>query len=43
MQIAIAGNGYVGLSSAMPLSQKHEVITFDTIPENVIDKTAWKV
>ena len=35
MKIAVAGTGYVGLSLATLLSQKHEVTAVDVIPEKV--------
>ena len=36
MMIAVAGIGYVGLSLAVLLAQRHEVIVTDIIPEKII-------
>ena len=35
MKIAVAGTGYVGLSLATLLSQRHQVVAVDVIPEKV--------
>ena len=35
IRIAVAGTGYVGLSIATLLSQHHEVVAVDIIPEKV--------
>lgn len=35
VKVAVAGTGYVGLSIATLLSQHHQVIAVDVIPEKV--------
>ena len=35
LKIAVAGTGYVGLSIATLLSQKHKVVAVDVVPEKV--------
>ena len=35
MKIAVAGTGYAGLSNAVLLSQKYQVVAVDVLPEKV--------
>ena len=42
MKIAVVGTGYVGLSNAVLLAQKHQVKAVDIIPEKV-DKINNKI
>ena len=42
MKIAVAGTGYVGLSLAVLLSQRNEVIAVDIVPEKVEKINKWQ-
>lgn len=42
MKIAIAGTGYVGLSLAVLLSQRHDVTAVDIVPEKVEKINRWE-
>ena len=42
MKIAVAGTGYVGLSLAILLSQRNEVVAVDVVPEKVKKLQEWQ-
>lgn len=42
MRIAVAGTGYVGLSIATLLAQRHQVIAVDVVPEKVYTRDIIK-
>lgn len=42
IKIAVAGTGYVGLSLATLLSQKHTVTAVDIVPEKVEKIIRWR-
>ena len=42
MKIAVAGTGYVGLSIATLLAQRHQVIAVDVVPEKVEKINRWE-